>query len=229
MQISTIISGCSRLFQPKSMGLIVVIFTFSSNQLEAQQGRFYATTYTQAVFAQIDGDQASGYNKLGYSLGAITGFRLQDRKVSAVEFHLGIAERGSRRPPNIDDPSINPFHIRYQTFEAGIGVVMPINSLPLPELLEAYVGLRPYLLYKVEDSEMYMPSIEQDMRSFGSMLEVGARYPISEKWLLTLSAFYGVTSISRGSSNSSIYYPMGNGAYHNNFSLGVVYKPKNRN
>jgi len=61
------------------------------------------------------------------------------------------------------------------------------------------------------------------------MLEVGARYPISEKWLLALSAFYGVTSISRGFSNSSIYYPMGNGAYHNNFSLGVVYKPKNRN
>ncbi len=228
MQISTIILGCRSLFQPKSMGLIAFILFLGSHHVKAQQGRFYATTFTQAVFAQIDGDQASGYNKLGYSLGGITGFRLQDRNVSAVEFHLGIAERGSRRPPNVDDPSINPFHIRYQTFEAGIGVVLPIKSLPLPQLLQTYVGVRPYFLYKVEDSEMYMPSIDQDMRSFGSMLEVGARYPISEKWLLSLSAFYGVTSVLKGSSNSSMYYPMGNGAYHNNFSLGVVYRPKNR-
>jgi hypothetical protein len=226
MQISNIISGDRRNFLHKLtlLGASAVCFL----TVKAQSGRFYANTYSQAVFAQIDGDQASGYNKLGYSIGATTGIRLQDKKISALEFHIGIAERGSRRPPNIDDPGINPFHIRYQAFEAGFGVVIPMNSLPLPQLLQVYAGVRPYLLFNVVDTEAFMPSIDQDMRPFGVLLEAGARYPIHAKWLISLSAFYGATSISKGSSNASIYYPMGNGAYHNNFAIGFIYKPNNR-
>jgi len=218
--------GPNKITAAVLMKIMVVVFLCSLSSLEAQtKNKFYAHTYSHVVFAQIDGDQASGYNKLGYSIGVSSGLNLQNSKISALEFHLGIAERGSRRPPNIDDPSINPFHIRYQAFESGLGLVLPIKSLPLPEQLDVYVGLRPYLLFNVEDVEAYMPSIEADMRKFGSMLEIGVRYPLHPKWLLVSSAFYSVTSISKGSSNSSMFYPLGNGAYHNNISLGLIYRP----
>jgi len=212
----------------KLLFLVSGLTSIAVNLSAQNESRFYASTYSNAVFAQIDGDQASGYNKLGYAIGAITGFTLSDSKFQAIEFHLGIAERGSRRPPNIDDPSINPFHIRYQTFEAALGVVLPITALPIPNPISLFAGFRPYRLFKVEDTEVYMPSIDQDMRRYGALVELQIRYPIREKWQLSVISDYSITSISKGSANSNIYYPMGNGAYHNNISLGLIYKPNNR-
>lgn len=204
-------------------------FAFLGHPLNAQSdNRFYAGTYSQAVFAQIDGDQASGYNKLGYGIGGITGYAWSTTKIKAIEFHLGIAERGSRRAPSIEDPTITPFHIRYQTFEAALGVVLPLKFLPLTTPVDFFTGIRPYRLFRVEDTEMYMPSIDQDMRSFGALLELQLRFPIRENWLLAFTGNYGAVSISKGSANSSMYYPMGNGAYHNNISVGLIYKPNNR-
>ena len=47
--------------------------------------------------SQLDGDQASGYNKFGYNVGVITGFRWQKEGFSAMEFQMSACERGSRR------------------------------------------------------------------------------------------------------------------------------------
>lgn len=189
---------------------------------ENEKGRFYFQTQSDALFCQIDGDQASGYNKFGYFLGVNTGYRLKNSSWNSLEMRMGIAERGSRRTPSNIDPTITPFHIKINTLDVNFGGTKRWAFSGLPNAITVYAGLKASRVIKAQETEMYMPSIDQDVRKMNYMMDLAARYPLNDRWMLQLSYIYSVKSITYAHSINGYF---GRGTYHNNFALGLLYTP----
>lgn len=185
-------------------------------------GRFYFNTQTDVLFCQIDGDQASGFNKFGYFLGVNTGYKLKNSSWNAIEMRMGIAERGSRRAPSNIDPSITPFNIRINTIDVNLGATKKWNFSGMQNPIALYAGIKSSRVFAAKETEMYMPSIDQDLRKMNYMLDLAARYPLSDHMNLQVSYIYSLKSIT-WSGSTNMYF--GRGTYHNNFAVGILYIP----
>ena len=216
MQSKAILSGCSFLLlfccslQGQLLQKRVVDPTnFSPNS-------FYWTPSASLFFCQIDGDQASGFNKLGFQFAVITGYRLKSRNIDALELSMGIAERGSRRFFNAQTLE-SAFHIRAKQIELQIAGVKRFGSV------EAIVGLRPTMLLKIQEAEGVNPGIADDFSRFGCLASMGVGWKLSEKVSCRLSLDYSMYSILQ---QKMVFRFFNNsGAFHSGLGVTLNYIP----
>ena len=198
---------------------------FGASALQGQVSKeklnsFYGRPMIGVLASQIDGDQASGYNKFGYQLGMATGFRLsEERKLDALEMQFCLVERGSRRA---FDPltMVNAFHIKAQQLELQLAGVKNVKAGRLGNL-DLIGGLRFTRLLKIEEPEGYNPGIANDYARNGVILQFAAGYRASERMDLRLNWDYSAITLL---SNPAIFNPFyANGAvYHNGMGLTAM-------
>ncbi len=207
----------------KSISLIALVllpislFSQSQNKMNLQEGKFFSYPEVLILASQIDGDNASGYNKFGYQLGLITGVGLKNNK--SLAFTMGLSERGSRRLFNPDEPSLNAFHIRYTSIDLGLLYGGFINSL------YCQAGARSTYLLSITETENYVPNIVQDYQKIGLLLDLKATYPLNEQYFLTATFQYSLMSLLNPTVSQVNYLTGGGGAFHNVLGLGIVWKP----
>ena len=207
----------------KSISLIALaflplcLFSQGENKMKIKEGKFYSYPEVLILASQIDGDNASGYNKFGYQLGLITGIGLKNNK--SLSFSMGLSERGSRRLFNPDEPSLNAFHIRYTSLDLGLLYGAIFNSFHLQG------GIRSTYLLGITETENYVPNIFQDYRKIGLLIDLKATYPLNDQYFLTATFQYSLLSLLNPTVSQVNYLLGGGGAFHNVLGLGIVWKP----
>ncbi|PHX77421.1 MAG: hypothetical protein CK532_06010 [Flavobacteriales bacterium] len=216
MQTKAILSGCSffLLFGCSLQGQL--LHTRVADPINYSPNSFYWTPSASLFFCQIDGDQASGFNKLGFQFALTTGYRLKARNIDALELSMGIAERGSRRFFNAETLE-SAFHIRAKQIELQIAGLKQFGSI------EALFGLRPTMLLKIQECEGVNPGIADDFARFGCLASMGMGCKLSKKVSCRLSLDYSVYSILRKNARLRLYNA--SGAFHNGLGVTLNYIP----
>ena len=179
-------------------------------------GKFYFQPQFKALACQIDGDGASGYNKIGYSIGVNTGYTLGDFR--SIEWGIGRGERGSQRGINPKLGIFNPFHIRLNHLDTRLSYHQWYEQF----LLGA--GIQVHLLISAREEIGIAPRIQEDYRLVSSSLWASFRYVISERWSAEATASYSLYSmVKNGEIIRNPLYP--SGVYSNNIGLGVIFTP----
>jgi hypothetical protein len=169
--------------------------------------------------SQIDGDQASGYNKFGYQVGMATGYRLsENKKLDAIEMQFCMVQRGSRRA---FDPltMVNAFHIKARQIELQVAGIRKVSAGRLGEI-DLLGGIRFTRLLKIEESEGYNPGIASDFAQNGLILQFAVGSQVSQSLDLRLNWDYSIMSALSQSTSYNLFYPTG--VYHNGVGLTAL-------
>jgi hypothetical protein len=178
---------------------------------------FYGRPMIGVLASQMDGDQASGYNKFGYQVGMATGYRMAERqKLDAIEMQFCLVERGSRRAFN-PETMVNAFHIKAQQLELQVAVIRNVSAGRFGNL-DLLGGVRFTRLLQIVESEGYNPGIANDFAKNGLIVQFAVGSRVSKKMDLRLSWDYSaITTLSNTMINNP-FYPTG--VYHN--GLGIT-------
>ena len=197
---------------------------FCASSLQGQGGQekihsFYGRPMMGILASQIDGDQASGYNKFGYQVGMATGYRLsENKKLDAIEMQFCMVQRGSRRA---FDPltMVNAFHIKARQIELQVAGIRKVSAGRLGEI-DLLGGIRFTRLLKIEESEGYNPGIASDFAQNGLILQFAVGSQVSQSLDLRLNWDYSIMSALSQSASYNLFYPTG--VYHNGVGLTAL-------
>jgi hypothetical protein len=183
------------------------------------KGQFYGQLQTHALFCQIDGDGAAGYHKLGYQLQGLVGLALNNTE--AVEWSLGLAERGARKGIDPEQNDFEIFHIRHQWLESGLYYARSVQGFV------AHAGLRIGYLLSAEESEGFAPKLEEGMRKLHTFLELGLRYPLNEQWSIGVNGSYSVYSLLKNDPGIALPPTLyrSSGQFSNTLGIGIIFTP----
>ena len=204
--------------------LIGTLTFFAATSLQGQGGQekihsFYGRPMMGILASQIDGDQASGYNKFGYQVGMATGYRLsENKKLDAIEMQFCMVQRGSRRA---FDPltMVNAFHIKARQIELQVAGIRKVSAGRLGEI-DLLGGIRFTRLLKIEESEGYNPGIASDFAQNGLILQFAVGSQVSQSLDLRLNWDYSIMSALSQSTSYNLFYPTG--VYHNGVGLTAL-------
>ena len=204
--------------------LIGTLTFFAASSLQGQGGQekahsFYGRPIMGILASQIDGDQASGYNKFGYQVGMATGYRLsENKKLDAIEMQFCMVQRGSRRA---FDPLtvVNAFHIKARQIELQVAGIRKVSAGRLGEI-DLLGGIRFTRLLKIEESEGYNPGIASDFAQNGLILQFAVGSQVSQSLDLRLNWDYSIMSALSQSTSYNLFYPTG--VYHNGVGLTAL-------
>ena len=204
--------------------LIGTLTFFAASSLQGQGGQekihsFYGRPMMGILASQIDGDQASGYNKFGYQVGMATGYRLsENKKLDAIEMQFCMVQRGSRRA---FDPltMVNAFHIKARQIELQVAGIRKVSAGRLGEI-DLLGGIRFTRLLKIEESEGYNPGIASDFAQNGLILQFAVGSQVSQSLDLRLNWDYSIMSALSQSTSYNLFYPTG--VYHNGVGLTAL-------
>ena len=204
--------------------LIGTLTFFAASSLRGQGGQekihsFYGRPMMGILASQIDGDQASGYNKFGYQVGMATGYRLsENKKLDAIEMQFCMVQRGSRRA---FDPltMVNAFHIKARQIELQVAGIRKVSAGRLGEI-DLLGGIRFTRLLKIEESEGYNPGIASDFAQNGLILQFAVGSQVSQSLDLRLNWDYSMMSALSQSTSYNLFYPTG--VYHNGVGLTAL-------
>lgn len=214
MQIQGQRSKFETMFKEKTRHFLVLLLALPLGKLFSQETTnqgFKGAVAVSALFCQVDGDQASGYNKFGFSAGYLINYYF--KKKFHYETGLLFTNRGSQRALNPDDPGIIPMHLSYNYVDIPISVAFPIKKLELS------VGIRTLYLISAKDRQGYIIDLESNTRKIGMLGCIELRKKIGERNKITVGGMYSAFSIRNG--NGTIF--RNSGVFHNNLSIGFTH------
>jgi hypothetical protein len=194
------------------------VLCFATCELVAQSNDFNAGIYTAVKFCQIDGDQESGFNKVGYAVGLEIWRPLK----KDLDWMTGVmlAERGSRSYNDPDAPNPFPFHYRIRQVE----VPLYIKARTKLEGLRLLAGVRAGYLFAANDRLGAYSALRSDLRTASWIGGFGAEYQTGPA-ILRLEFQYGLNSMRKPVSSP---FFLRSGVYHNNVVLSATFPLRNK-
>jgi hypothetical protein len=148
------------------------------------------------------------------------GFTLN--KTEAIEWSLGLSERGARKGIDPENNDFRIFHIQHQWLESGLYYARWVKGFAV------HAGLRMGYLLEAVELEGYDPNMKSGMRNIHAWAEVGVRYPLTDQWSLAMNGSYSMFSLLKNDPRmvplpGSIYPSAGQ--FSNNIGIGIIYTP----
>lgn len=192
------------------IGLLMSAFYSMSVNAQAPKGEFLYAMQPSVNFCQIDGDEAGGFNKFGYSLGVWIGRGMG--KSWNTETGFAYSVRGSRRAFDPENPGNAQFNYHYTMID------IPFFLLKYKDDFHFGPGLRTTFLLSAEDKEGFYNNLNDEMRKTSMLgcLMLGYRY--KQKSLFRLEYQYSLQTIRQGNRVGNLFFPAG--VYHHVISLG---------
>jgi hypothetical protein len=181
--------------------------------IQAQSNQFKAGFYVSGKFCQIDGDQESGFNKIGYAAG-VEVFRAIDKKTSWMT-GVSFAERGSRSYNDPEFPNPFPFHYRIRSVEVPVYLLRDIGV----EGLKVLAGIRASRVFDARDALGAYSNLQEQMRKNLFVMGAGIQYDAGPAWL-RLEFQYGMNSMLKPVSSP---FFIRSGVYHNNVVVSATF------
>ncbi|MBL7811211.1 MAG: PorT family protein [Bacteroidetes bacterium] len=180
---------------------------------QAGKGEFFSRANLSALFCQIDGDQAKGYHKFGYSFGFISGQGLG--KSWSYEAGISYSVRGSRRPYDPDNAAAASFHLDFQMLD------IPVFLIKYKGKWNFGPGIRTTYLLKATDKEGFVLHVKDNLRTVGILGCFTAGYKLSSRFIAQGEAQYSLSNIRSDRNGGNVFNPTG--VYHNVISIGLKY------
>ena len=180
---------------------------------QVPKGQFYSIMHAMANFCQVDGDQASGYNKFGYSLGFQVGQGIGNGWVYETGFSYSV--RGSRRPIDPDNPALQSFNLDYRMID------IPVKLMKYYKKFTLGGGIITTYTLRAKDLDNYILNVQNDTKKVNMLGFLSACYNVGSNTRLNLEYQYSINSIRISNNSGNPFFPTG--VYHNVISLGVDY------
>jgi len=188
-------------------------FTANSNAADVPKGAFFSFAHVSANFCQIDGDQASGFNKFGYSFGFQVGQGIG--KGWVYETGIAYSIRGARRPLDLDKPGLETFNLDYRMLDIPIKLMKYMNKYSLG------AGLITTYTLNATDLDNYILNLKNDTKTVNMLGVINAAYNVSPKIRITADYQYSLNSIRISNNSNNPFFRTG--VYHNLVSVGIDY------
>lgn len=182
---------------------------FPTLSAQFDKGQFYGGLRLGANFCQIDGDNASGYNKFGMGVGYLVGQGLGAASgggwsyLSGAEFSV----RGSRRPFDPENPGNGAFHMIMQSIDIPIYIVRYYHKFSFG------LGFRTSYLLQATEKEGVILNLDTDLRKVNVLGAAFAEYKTGNLGRFFIESQYSINSIRSIGASNSIFYSTG--AYYN--------------
>lgn len=136
--------------------------------------QFKAGILGGATFAQVDGDQLSGYNKSGLFGGIYVNYPV--KKHWEAGFEILYIMKGSKETTDPDNPKPTLFRLRYDYIE------FPLKVSYVRDKFTAYAGPTIGVNVQAKRDELGLGWMDADIRKmeFGSV--IGAHYHLSDRF-----------------------------------------------
>lgn len=189
---------------------------FLTLNLKAQQ-EFRMNLWSGLNFCQIDGDQESGYNKLGYSVGVEVWRGFNDK----LNWHTGVqySQRGSKSYNDPEQPNPFPFHYVMNMVE----IPFYVSAATKWKHTRVIAGTQAGYLFDARDKLGSYSQLQGDLRTLHLSGMAGIQHQ-SKKLTFRLSFQYGLNSMRKP---VVLRYFVRNGVFHNNVQFAVLL-PLNR-
>ena len=176
------------------------------------QKEFRMNLWSGLNFCQIDGDQESGYNKLGYSAGVEVWRGFNEK----LNWHTGVqlSQRGSKSYNDPEQPNPYPFHYVMNMVE----VPFYISAATKLKNTRILAGAQAGYLFDARDKLGSYSQLKEDLRTFCLTGNVGLQHT-GKKLSLRLSFQYGLNSMRKP---IVLRYFVRSGVFHNNVQFAVL-------
>jgi hypothetical protein len=195
----------------KRLLFLMFVGSMTNSRLSAQQ-EFQMNLWTGLNFCQIDGDQESGFNKVGYSAGVEVWRGFNDK----FNWHTGVqlSQRGSRSYNDPEQPNPFPFHYVMNMVEVPCYISVATRLKHTRVLAGAQAGY----LFDARDKLGSYSQLQDDLRTFSLMGSAGLQHT-GKKISLRLSFQYGLNSMRKP---VVLRYFVRSGVFHNNVQFAVL-------
>lgn len=203
------------------VGLIFVpisLIAQTKDIYRVEQGKFYGYPALQILACQIDGDNASGYNKFGYQAEVVVGLGLDNN--GSIEYSMGLSQRGSRRPSDPNDISITPFNLSINCIDQGLYYGKLFKNA---HFIHVKLGVRVLNVIGASESEGYVLNPEENLRKTQVLGDANFVWALTGHFALKGSFQYSLTNINAQKSIQTDVWGNRGSALHNNIGLGVLY------
>jgi len=165
--------------------LLLTIICGLTMSLDAQNIGFKALA--GANFCQIDGDQMSGYNKLGFRLGM--GSFINTAKEDELGFEITYTQKGSRTASDPDNPSKVITRFDYNYLELPLYYQKKLKDFGLK------FGIAPAYLVSAKADRGGGITNDPGVRKFELSGIIGPSYSMNEKLSFYIHYQYSISSI----------------------------------
>jgi opacity protein-like surface antigen len=191
-----------------TFGMLVMALVMLA--LPARSQDFKAGIYGGIVPSQVDGDQQSGFHKLGFTVGTFVNRKLSTGKIQG---ELAFTTKGSKPTNNAADFPVN---ISLCYIDLSLYYIIGVwNDLSLR------AGIVPSILIdsKQDGVGIYTEANEGNspFRRFSTELSAGLDYQFSTHWSIGAAYNYSVFSIYKGDLTFLGIRPAETNAHYNNY------------
>jgi hypothetical protein len=168
-----------------------------------------------ANFAQVDGDQYGGYNKLGLNVGMYVYVPLKND--AKLQMEILFSQKGSKKRLCTDCPNPGPtFSLQYDYIDIPLLYVRKIGPV------EAHIGSGVNINVRATREDNGIISDDDKLNNLEIPLHLGASYPLSEKTEVFLRHSYSLLRAGNPYSGGTYLFTQ-NGLYNRLFTLGLRY------
>lgn len=158
--------------------IILFLVTLITLNFSVQAQDFGAGAIAGLNYAQVDGDQFGGYNKLGFNLGMFVNRNLNDKWY--VKGELLFSQKGSRKKIDPDDPNPQIFILKFTYLEMPLIISYKKRnfSFELGPSIGVNIRAKNETLLGVQD--------EKGINKTELALNFGVNYRFTETWSFNL-------------------------------------------
>ncbi|MCX6290137.1 MAG: porin family protein [Bacteroidetes bacterium] len=164
-----------------------LLFIFYSLFLPAQD--FHAGVIAGMTTTQVDGDRLSGFNKAGLVFGGFVNRKLSES--TSLQLEIMFIQKGSRKPPTNDDPSLYEIHLNY--FE----VPVLFKFIVVPKFEFEAGASAAALVFSEEDNENGQLQTLVPFNKIDFCAHAGFNYPFTDHLTFNSRFSYSIVPIRR--------------------------------
>ena len=194
--------------------LIFFTVTFVILNLTTQAQDFGAGAIAGLNFAQVDGDQFGGYNKLGFNLGMFVNRKLNEHWYAKGE--LLFSQKGSKKKLDPDDPAPQIFILKFTYLEMPLIVSYKKRNVSFE--LGPSIGVN----IRAKNETNLGVQDEKGINRTELALNLGINYRFTETWSFNLRHSNSLLRIGNPYVGG-IYLFSRNGLYNRLFTTTVRY------
>lgn len=195
---------------------ILILFTLIFLGFSAKAQYFNAGAKLGIVASQVDGDTYSGFDKLGFNIGAFVNYKLSYR--TSLQLELEYIQKGSKHNPNYDKNDFEQYKMSLSYIQVPVILQYKLSQNMAVEAGPSF-GV---LISNYEERDNFEIS-SNPFRSFALNISAGFVYTLNENWKVNFRNDYSLLGIRQKAAPGDRYIWFHYGQFNNALVLSIQY------
>lgn len=190
---------------------VLIILCFA-----AKAQYFNAGAKLGIVASQVDGDTYSGFDKLGFNIGAFVNYKLSFR--TSLQLELEYIQKGSKHNPNYDKNDFEQYKMSLSYIQVPVILQYKLSQNMAVEAGPSF-GV---LISNYEERDNFEIS-SNPFRNFALNISAGLVYTLNENWRVNFRNDYSLLGIRQKAAPGDRYIWFQYGQFNNSLILSLQY------